>query len=135
VGSSAPPVLRSAPRQPARFNTSRYTGYTQKNGAVSLYSQLKPHHSFVYTLYLRCSVADINWQAGSHNEHVNGKRGFYCVTKGPTPKCNIHQFTHNALHMLSAFHKQPRQIKRCSVMNSQVAAISDSYYSNTARQY
>jgi hypothetical protein len=27
------------------------TGYTQKNGAVSLYSPLKPHHSFVYTLY------------------------------------------------------------------------------------
>jgi hypothetical protein len=27
-------------------------GYTQKNGAVSLYSPLKPHHSFVYTLYL-----------------------------------------------------------------------------------
>jgi hypothetical protein len=29
-----------------------YTGYTQKNGAVSLYSPLKPHHSFVYTLYV-----------------------------------------------------------------------------------
>jgi hypothetical protein len=28
------------------------TGYTQKNGAVSLYSPLKPHHSFVYTLYI-----------------------------------------------------------------------------------
>ena len=25
-----------------------YTEYTQKNGAVSLYSLLKPHHSFVY---------------------------------------------------------------------------------------
>jgi hypothetical protein len=29
-----------------------YTGYTQKNGVVSLYSPLKPHHSFVYTLYV-----------------------------------------------------------------------------------
>jgi hypothetical protein len=29
------------------------TGYTQKNGAVSLYSPLKPHHSFVYILYFR----------------------------------------------------------------------------------
>ena len=29
-----------------------YTEYTQKNGAVSLYSPLKPHHSFVYTLYI-----------------------------------------------------------------------------------
>jgi hypothetical protein len=28
-----------------------YTGYTQNNGAVSLYSPLKPHHYFVYTLY------------------------------------------------------------------------------------
>ena len=28
------------------------TGYTQKNGAVSLYAPLKPHHSFVYTLYI-----------------------------------------------------------------------------------
>jgi hypothetical protein len=28
-----------------------YTGYTQNNGAVSLYSPLKPNHSFVYTLY------------------------------------------------------------------------------------
>ena len=28
------------------------TGYTQNNGAVSLYSQLKPHHSFVYILYI-----------------------------------------------------------------------------------
>jgi hypothetical protein len=29
-----------------------YTEHTQKNGAVSLYSPLKPHHSFVYTLYI-----------------------------------------------------------------------------------
>jgi hypothetical protein len=29
-----------------------YTGYTQKNGAFSLYSPLKPHYSFVYTLYI-----------------------------------------------------------------------------------
>ena len=28
---------------------NKNTGYTQKNGAVSLYSPLKPYHSFVYT--------------------------------------------------------------------------------------
>jgi hypothetical protein len=33
------------------LNFNLYTEYTQNNGAVSLYSQLKPHHSFVYTLY------------------------------------------------------------------------------------
>jgi hypothetical protein len=29
-----------------------YTGYTQKNGAVSIVNKGKPHHSFVYTLYI-----------------------------------------------------------------------------------
>ena len=29
-----------------------YTGYTQKNGAVSMVNKGKPHHSFVYTLYV-----------------------------------------------------------------------------------
>jgi hypothetical protein len=33
--------------------TQLYTGHTQKNGAVSIYSiLLKPHHSFVYALYI-----------------------------------------------------------------------------------
>jgi hypothetical protein len=31
----------------------RCTEYTQKNGAVSLYAPLKPHYSFVYTLYFK----------------------------------------------------------------------------------
>ena len=29
-----------------------YTGHTQKNGAVSKVSLLKPHHTFVYALYV-----------------------------------------------------------------------------------
>jgi hypothetical protein len=29
-----------------------YTEYTQKNGAVSMVNKGKPHHSFVYTLYI-----------------------------------------------------------------------------------
>jgi hypothetical protein len=28
------------------------TGYTQQNGAVSMVNKGKPHHSFVYTLYI-----------------------------------------------------------------------------------
>ena len=32
-----------------KFSRTLYR-YTQKNGAVSLYSPFKPHHSFVYTL-------------------------------------------------------------------------------------
>jgi hypothetical protein len=31
-------------------STQWHPGYTQKNGAVYLYSPLKPHHSFVYAL-------------------------------------------------------------------------------------
>jgi hypothetical protein len=37
--------------------------------------------------------------------------------------------------MLSALHQQPDAIKRGSVTNSQVAAISDSHHRNTARHY
>ena len=29
-----------------------YTEYTQKNGAVSMVNKGKPHHYFVYTLYI-----------------------------------------------------------------------------------
>jgi hypothetical protein len=32
------------------------TGYTQKNGAVSMVNKGKPHHSFVYALYVRITM-------------------------------------------------------------------------------
>jgi hypothetical protein len=32
---------------------SGHTGYTQNNGAVSMVNKGKPHHSFVYTLYIQ----------------------------------------------------------------------------------
>jgi hypothetical protein len=41
------------------MSPKHYTEYTQKNGAVSLYSPLKPHHSFVYTLYIAYFITDI----------------------------------------------------------------------------
>jgi hypothetical protein len=34
------------------IHVRRCTGHTQKNGAVSFLILLKPHHSFVYALYL-----------------------------------------------------------------------------------
>jgi hypothetical protein len=36
----------------AKYLLYIYTECTQKNGAVSLYSPLKPHYSFVYDLYI-----------------------------------------------------------------------------------
>jgi hypothetical protein len=37
------------------LNICIYTGYTQKNGAVSMVNKGNPHHSYVYTLYI-CEV-------------------------------------------------------------------------------
>ena len=38
-----------------------YTGYTQKNGAVSMVNKGKPYHSFVYTLYM----LEMSWNFAS----------------------------------------------------------------------
>ena len=45
-----------------------YTGYTQKNGAVSMVNKGKPHHSFVYTLYtVRPTLSLHNTYCFGHN--------------------------------------------------------------------
>jgi hypothetical protein len=40
------------PRKHPRYLEFCCTGYTQNNGAVSMVNKGKPHHSFVYTLYI-----------------------------------------------------------------------------------
>jgi hypothetical protein len=51
------------------------TGHTQNNGAVSKYSLLKPHHSFVYALYF--AFTDDSYWAG----HVMRMDESYPVSK------------------------------------------------------
>jgi hypothetical protein len=56
-----------------------YTGHTQKNGAVSKVSLLKPHHSFVYALYI-----DAEWKRNGTEPkkkvHARGRLNY-------PPKC------------------------------------------------
>jgi hypothetical protein len=47
-----------------------YTGYKQKNGAISLYSPLKPHHSFVYTVYILVLYAYIYIHLTIHIQYL-----------------------------------------------------------------
>jgi hypothetical protein len=40
------------------------TGHTQKNGAVLIVNTIKPHHSFVYTLYfMYLHNIELKWMA------------------------------------------------------------------------
>ena len=43
-----------------------YTGYTQKNGAVSMVNKGKPHHSFVYTCIYYVNINKYDMESLHH---------------------------------------------------------------------
>ena len=59
-----------------------YTGYTQKNGAVPLYSPLKPHHSFVCTLYKSSFINRIKHNSFAEFQQLRQAVAFFSRQNG-----------------------------------------------------
>jgi hypothetical protein len=60
-------VLKNFHHRIKQTDSFAYTGHTQKNGAVSkVNTPLKPHHSFVYALYLCNHHTLLRWSSNGH---------------------------------------------------------------------
>jgi hypothetical protein len=70
--------------------TNRNTGYTQNNGAVSMVNKGKPHHSFVYILYLMTGVGRRGGGYKRSNNNNNNNNATQTQTLSSLTDVSVH---------------------------------------------